>query len=187
MSLNKHLNSLIFKITNHKSFTMKKFLLLFASFLVSTTSFATETKNNLEELKKLEGKWMGKLERTDGTSDMLNLEYSITSNGSAILEESNTGGIEMLSIFNAQNEELLVTHYCGLQNKPIAVLKSVKNGTYYFETDAPRSGLDSSKEAFVGSWTLQVMPDTNKMKYQYTIIGPSGNVFTATAVMTRMM
>jgi len=147
---------------------------------------STSKESKLDELKKLEGKWMGILERTDGTSDVLNLEYSITSNGSAILEESNTGGTEMLSIFNSQNDEILITHYCGLQNKPIAILKSITDGIYYFETDAERSGLNSSKEAFVGSWTLQIMPDNSKMKYEYTVIGPDGTVLKASAMMTRM-
>tara|TARA_B110000444_G_C18642989_1_gene502374 strand:+ start:305 stop:805 length:501 start_codon:yes stop_codon:yes gene_type:complete len=165
---------------------MKNYFLAIGIFLLSISGYANSTENKLDELKKLQGKWMGTLERTDGTSDMLNIEYSITSNGSAILEESNTGGVEMLSIFNSQNDEILVTHYCGLQNKPVAILKSITDGTYYFVTDAKRSGLDSSKEAFVGSWKLQIMPDKNLMKYEYSVIGPDGIVFKASAMMTKM-
>ena len=48
--------------------------------------------NDFEELKSLEGKWAGTLERTDGSSDEFTLDYTVTSNGSAILEESDTGG-----------------------------------------------------------------------------------------------
>ena len=146
---------------------------------------ATDPKD-FEELKSLEGKWAGTLERTDGSSDPLILEYSVTSAGSALLEESNTGGVEMLSIFNAHNEELLVTHYCGLQNKPVLPLKSFKDGLFQFETDVKRSGLNKSKEAFVGSWFIKLMPNDKEMLYEYTVIGPKGTVFKATAVMKRI-
>ena len=98
---------------------MKKlFLFLFTAILTVTSSFGNNLSDDFEKLKSLEGKWQGTLERTDGTSDNLVLNYSLTSNGSALLEESDTGGVEMLTIFNYQNEELLSTHYCALQNKP---------------------------------------------------------------------
>ena len=94
-----------------------------------TESAAATNPNDFEELKKLEGKWAGTLERTDGSSDELTLDYTVTSNGSALLEESDTGGTEMLSIFNFQNDQLLLTHYCGLQNKPIYFL--IHHGTIH--------------------------------------------------------
>ena len=165
---------------------MKKIFLLLSTALITATSFGNTKAEDFEKLKSLEGKWMGTLERTDGTSDKFELNYSITSNGSAILEESDTGGIEMLTIFNHQNNELLLTHYCGLQNKPVSVLESKTNGTYVFVTDSERSGLSSDKEAFVTSWKLELMPeDPNKIIYQYKVTGPEGVVFVATAVMTR--
>ena len=57
---------------------------------------AASDPNDFEELKSLEGKWSGTLERTDGSSDELTLDYTVTSNGSALVEESDTGGTEML-------------------------------------------------------------------------------------------
>lgn len=165
---------------------MKKIFLLLCTAFITATSFGNTKAEDFEKLKSLEGKWMGTLERTDGTSDKFELNYSVTSNGSAILEESDTGGIEMLTIFNHQNNELLLTHYCGLQNKPVSVLESNTNGTYVFVTDSERSGLSTDKEVFVTSWKLDLMPeDPNKISYQYTVSGPEGVVFVATAVMTR--
>ena len=141
---------------------------------------------DFDNLKKLEGKWMGMLERTDGTSDMLNLKYSITSNGSALLEESNTGGIEMLTIFNNHNEKLLATHYCGLQNKPILDLVSFKNGVFSFKTDTSKSGLKQGKEMYVDTWSISLSEDGTEMDYIYTVVGPDGVAFTATAKLKRM-
>ena len=147
---------------------------------------ANINSNDFDKLKKLEGKWMGMLERTDGTSDMLNLEYSITSNGSAILEESNTGGVEMLSIFNNHNDEVLITHYCGLQNKPILDLVGYKNGVFSFKTDVSRSGLKQGEEMYVDTWYISLSKDGNEMEYIYTVVGPDGVAFTATAILKRM-
>lgn len=164
---------------------MRKIVISLICLFITTVAFGININTEFEKLKTLEGKWTGTLERSDGSSDFLNLEYSISSNGSALLEESNTGGIEMLSIFNAQNEELLVTHYCGLKNKPVAIFENEKNGIFYFKTDHSRSGLDSSKEAFVGYWKIHLIDDTNLM-YEYNVIGPKGEVFVAKAKMKRV-
>ena len=146
---------------------MKNLFLFLFTAILSATSYGNSLSEDFEKLKSLEGKWQGILERTDGTSDNLVLNYSVTSNGSALLEESDTGGIEMLTIFNYQNSELLLTHYCGLQNKPVSVLKSNSDGEYVFITDSERSGLSKEKEAFVTSWKIDLMPeDSNKIQYQ---------------------
>ena len=166
---------------------MKKILLFFiTACLCLTNTYANDVSDDFKQLLSLEGKWQGTLQRTDGTSDAFELNYSITSNGSALLEESDTGDIEMLTIFNAQNDEVLSTHYCGLQNKPVSVLKSNKNGEFVFVTDAQRSGLSTEKEVFVTSWKINLMPnDSNKIHYQYTVSGPEGIVFVASAMMTK--
>ena len=113
---------------------MKNYILLL-SLLFAFQLNANTDPNDFESLKQLEGKWIGTLERTDDTTDSFILEFSISSNGSAILEESNTGGIEMLTIFNYQNDELLLTHYCGLMNKPVSKLTSNIDGKFIFKTD----------------------------------------------------
>ena len=69
---------------------MKNFILLLTLIFAFNLNANTDP-NDFETLKQLEGKWVGTLERTDETSDSLILEFSIASNGSAILEESNTG------------------------------------------------------------------------------------------------
>ena len=109
---------------------MKKLLTLFGVLFLCTTICTAGINpvinpipaDDFAMLKTLEGKWIGTLERTNGSSDSFNIEYSITSNGSALLEESFTGGVEMLTIFNLQNDELLLTHYCGLKNRPVSHL-----------------------------------------------------------------
>ena len=148
---------------------------------------AASDPNDFEELKSLEGKWTGTLERTDGSSDELTLDYTVTSNGSALVEESDTGGTEMLSIFNFQNDELLLTHYCGLLNKPISKLTGNNNGVLSFATDSEMSGLTLEKDTYVTSWEINLLPeDKNQLMYKYTVSGPDGDVFTATSTLSRI-
>ena len=165
---------------------MKNFILLL-SLLFAFQLNANTDPNDFESLKQLEGKWIGTLERTDDTTDSFILEFSISSNGSAILEESNTGGIEMLTIFNYQNDELLLTHYCGLQNKPVSKLTSNENGKLIFKTDDDMSGLSLKKDTYVTSWEIDLVPgDENKIIYNYTVSGHDGVTTTASAEMTRI-
>ena len=53
---------------------MKKILLLFTLVFALNLSAANDP-NDFEDLKKLEGKWVGTLERTNGTSDSFILDY----------------------------------------------------------------------------------------------------------------
>ena len=93
----------------------------------------------------------------------------------------------MLTIFNYQNNELLLTHYCGLKNKPISTLDSSNNGKFKFQTDSKRSGLTLEKDTYVTSWEIDLMPqDENKILYKYTVSGPEGVSFTASAEMSRI-
>ena len=165
---------------------MKKILTLYLV-LFTTLSFSQNDKETFDQLKKLEGKWIGTINYTNRDSEPINLEYSIRSNGSAIVEESNEGGIEMMTIFNIQNEKILSTHYCGLQNRPVSELESNEMGVITFKTNEKTSDLNSKEDTFVGSWKLNLMP--NKMGsfvYSYTVVGPNGNVFSAEAEMNKV-
>ena len=93
----------------------------------------------------------------------------------------------MLSIFNYQNDELLLTHYCGLQNKPVSKLTSNENGKLIFKTDDDMSGLSLKKDTYVTSREIDLVPgDENKIIYNYTVSGPDGVTTTASAEMTRI-
>ena len=163
---------------------MKKIFFTIA-ILTFVLSSAQNDKSTFQDLKQLEGKWIGTLKLSNGESKPFNLEYSIRSNGSALVEESNEGGTEMMTIINLHNDEILSTHYCGAKNRPVAELKSNNNGLVKFITNHKRSGLDVNKESFVGSWEFDLMNiNKDKFIYKYTSIG--SNSFIATAEMSRI-
>ena len=80
--------------------------------------------------------WQGTLDKSDGTSVNLQLNYTSKSNGSALLEESSEDDVEMLNIFNIQEGTVVSTHYCGLMNKPVSKLVSAEGGVIKLKTDA---------------------------------------------------
>ena len=146
---------------------MKKSLILLAFITFAFVSGQNDTKT-FQDLKQLEGKWVGTLNLSNGESKPINLHYSIRSNGSALVEESNEGGTEMMTIINLHNDKILSTHYCGARNRPVAELKSNKNGRIKFVTNQKRSGLDVNKESFVGSWEFVIMAnEKDKFTYKY--------------------
>ena len=164
---------------------MKK---LFTIVIILSFAFARsqDYKRAFQDLKQLEGKWVGTLNLSDGSSKPINLNYSIRSNGSALVEESNEGGVEMMTIINLQKDKILSTHYCGAMNRPVAELQSNKMGIIKFLTNQKLSGLDEKKELFVGSWELNLLPnDSEKFIYKYTAVAPNGG-FTAIAEMNRI-
>ena len=86
---------------------------------------------------------------------------------------------------STHNDKILSTHYCGARNRPVAELKSNKNGRIKFVTNQKRSGLDVNKESFVGSWEFVIMPnEKDEFTYKYTSIGPYS--FEAEAKMNRV-
>lgn len=162
--------------------------LILAAFL-SPFALASETvtAQAFTHLMQLEGQWQGQLDKSDGTSVTLRLNYSARSNGSALLEESREDDVEMLNIFNMQQDTVVSTHYCGLMNKPVARLVSAEDGVIKFKTDAAESGLEEGKDEYVDTWTLSLMSeDENRFKYEYTVIRPDRSIVTASAVVSRI-
>ena len=144
-------------------------LTLICSAFLSSLALANETMSAqaFTHLMQLEGQWQGQLDKSDGTSVTLQLNYSAR--------------------FNVQQDTVVSTHYCGLMNKPVARLVSTEGGVIKFKTDATESGLEEGKDEYVDTWTLSLMPeDANQFKYEYTVIRPDRSIVTASAVVTRV-
>ena len=152
-----------------------------------TNAFANDDIETFNQLKNLEGKWVGTLNGSDGNSKIINLSYSIKSNGSALLEESNEAGVEMMTIFNLHNDKILSTHYCGAMNRPVSELYENNKGNIIFITDQSRSGLDKKKDFFVNSWKFNLMPENeDTFIYSYVVNTAGGEEIIQTAEMKRV-
>ena len=75
----------------------------------------------LASLRGLAGEWEGSYQwsgaRTDGGS--LSATYSVTGNGSAVVETLVMGGVpSMTSVYHLDGDDLRMTHFCAAQNQP---------------------------------------------------------------------
>ena len=151
-------------------------------------AMSQDDRKAFQDLKQLEGKWVGTLNLSNGSSKSINLNYSIRSNGSALVEESNEGGVGMMTVFNLQNQKLLLTHYCAAQNRPVAEITENKNGALLFKTNHSKSDLNLAEDFFVTSFKFDLLlNDKNTFKYEYTAEGADGESYSANAVLKRVM
>ena len=66
-------------------------------------------------IKALAGEWEGKT--SEGKP--VQLSYEVVSQGSAVLETLNTPGeMDMVSVYHADGDSILMTHYCAANNQP---------------------------------------------------------------------
>jgi hypothetical protein len=99
----------------------------------SITSAAEKSNSALAfaQLASLVGQWKGVQGNTE-----INLTYTLTANGSAVMEESQPAGeAAMITMFTVDGDRLIATHYCSMGNQPQMVTKpitepSAKNLTF---------------------------------------------------------
>ncbi len=73
-----------------------------------------------ERLTSLVGQWKG---TQDGRE--MRLTYTLTSRGSALMEEFRAGETVMVTMFTVDGDHLIATHYCSVGNQPQMVTKAI--------------------------------------------------------------
>lgn len=73
-----------------------------------------------ERLTSLAGEWKG---TQDGTE--MKLTYTLTADGSALMEEFRAGKTVMVTMFTVDGDHLIATHYCSAGNQPQMVTKAI--------------------------------------------------------------
>ena len=142
---------------------MKKLLLTLSLLLISNSYVFPSAEHDLkpyvgsaefERLKALTGVWKGASFEDDGTKLDANVEYSVTSNGSVVVEKLFTGTPhEMISVYHDKNGKLSMTHYCAIGNQPEMDLVSSNEKEMKFDFSSSNS-IDPSKENHMHSLTL---------------------------------
>ena len=70
-----------------------------------------------EHIKKMLGKWEGKLYQQSGSVIETSSEFRLVSNGNSIIETLIEDGVEMMTTYSDKDGELVVKHYCALLNQ----------------------------------------------------------------------
>src|SRR5438045_6690606 len=93
--------------------------------LGAATAPAVEKPNSVlafEHLTSLVGEWKG---TQDGTE--MKLTYTLTADGSALMEEFRAGKTVMVTMFTVDGDHLIATHYCSAGNQPQMMTKAISD------------------------------------------------------------
>ncbi len=85
----------------------------------------SDAKKSFDQLRALQGTWTGK----NAAGNVLTVDFRDTAGGSALLNEIHGQGPEnMVTMFNLDNDRLLMTHYCSAGNQPRMVASVSPDG-----------------------------------------------------------
>ncbi len=119
------------------------------------------TGTALEPMTKLVGYWTTPDNDNDGKPDAT-VKYFTTSNGSAVVEMLFPGtDHEMVTMYNLDDGELVMTHYCALGNQPRLVGEETSPGVIEF-TLRDGMNMDPETDMYMGGMTL-TMHDADHM------------------------
>ena len=109
------------------------------------------------EMKKMLGKWEGKLTQFTGTVIDVSSDFKLVSGGNLITENLVEDGVEMLTTYSDnKNGELVVKHYCALGTQPVFKVAQVSSSTLEVALDDSQGGYHPKHHSYVNSmkWTL---------------------------------
>ena len=88
--------------------------------------FAGEKAGVMEKLTALEGDWM-LLDEDGRETDVVGSSFRLTAGGSALVETmfpNSADGHEMVNMYHADGDRILMTHYCAAGNQPRLVVEA---------------------------------------------------------------
>ena len=124
--------------------------------LVTSAAFAASAaQKSFEQLKSLDGLWEGKSE----TGEPVEVDYRVTSNGSAMMGEIK-GKENMISMFSVDGDHVLLTHYCAMGNQPRMVAGASPDGKSFSFDFVDAANLAAPDAPHITRLVL-AMPDVN--------------------------
>jgi hypothetical protein len=85
----------------------------------ASASSETGKSCGLDAFKQLAGEWQGKAVHGSGAPEDVRAIYKVTSGGNTVLETIFPGTEhEMISVIHRDGDELVLKHYCMLDNQP---------------------------------------------------------------------
>jgi hypothetical protein len=117
----------------------------------------------------LEGQWKGTATHGDEEIVEAQVNYHVTTAGSAVLETLFVGAPhEMLTVYHLDGEVLVSTHYCALGNQPtMKLIKSTAPNMFAFECTGVRN-VKSENDAHMHAVSHKLL-DSNHIKSDWTL------------------
>ncbi|MEE2776655.1 MAG: hypothetical protein VYE73_07820 [Acidobacteriota bacterium] len=98
------------------------------------TAVVYDAESALAALKNLEGEWMGS---SQGGGSASSVRYEVIAAGGTVVKTYAPGAPnEMLTVYHMDGDDLVLTHYCALDNQPrMRFVASDRPGEIRFEFD----------------------------------------------------
>lgn len=119
----------------------------------------------LEQLKSLAGDWEG----VTSENKPVKVHYTVVSNGSALMERLEPMvEVEMITMYTADGDHLVVTHYCSAGNQPTLQTDAVTGAPGKYDFHFTRlSGAKSPDEGHMVNLSV-TMPDKDHLTQVWT-------------------
>ncbi len=119
-----------------------------------------DTQAAFERLKTLEGTYHVEFPEM---TERLDVVWDNVSAGNAIIETLCAGTPhEMVSLYYLEGEDLALTHYCGIGNRPMMRLDRARStkDEWFFDYDAATTGIDPRADAHIHGATFRFLSPT---------------------------
>src|SRR5438067_9980522 len=141
----------------------------------------TTSEEAFDRLATLKGEWRGEQEGVK-----INLIYTLTANGSALMEEFRPErGPVMITMFTVDGDHLIATHYCSAKNQPQMITSAITDVQKPLAFSLARmTGLKSPDDWHNTGLTV-IQEDNNHLtqEWSYQFKGKTGkNIFRFTRV-----
>lgn len=124
--------------------------------LTSTSSTSASTQQAMNRIKSLAGNWVA-AEPEEGMTGVV-ANYRVTSNGSTVVETLFPGTEhEMVTMYHLDNDSILCTHYCAMNNQPRMACKHPGAGPLKFEL-RDCTNVSSDADARMGRLMMDIGP-----------------------------
>ena len=105
---------------------MRMGLMIACVALLAPATVAGEDVDVMEKLAALEGDWM-LLDEEGRETDVVGSTFRLTAGGSVLVETmfpNSPDGHEMVNVYHADGDRVLMTHYCAEGNQPRLVVEA---------------------------------------------------------------
>ena len=146
-----------------KRFGIFLLALVVLSGLPGPASSETKAAPGFERLKSLVGEWRGR----GGEGKLVEVSYSLTAGNTAVVETLKMAdGLSMVTIYHPNNEKLMMTHYCILNNQPRMQAAGDDRSLTFSLVDV--TNLPSPNAPHMRKLVLS-FPDKDHLKHEWTL------------------
>ncbi len=140
---------------------------LLSAFAFAQAKPAPAPLSAFDQLKSLVGEWEG----SDSTGNPGKLSYSLASGGSVVMEHLMPAGEpEMITMYSADGNRLVVTHYCSAGNQPQMQTEPLTGAPNKIVFSLVRvTGLKTPDEGRMIGLTLTI-PDRQHLTQEWTYL-----------------